>query len=81
MIDLQLKLSLERNNGEIGKIQKVLAEGFSKRSEDFLQGRNDQNKKVIFAKENYNGATFRKGDYVMVRITSCSSATLKGEAV
>ncbi len=81
VIDLQLKLSLERNNGEIGKIQKVLAEGFSKRSEDFLQGRNDQNKKVIFAKENYNGATFRKGDYVMVKITSCSSATLKGEAV
>lgn len=81
VIDLQLKLSLERNNGEIGKIQKVLVEGFSKRSEDFLQGRNDQNKKVIFAKENYNGATFRKGDYVMVRITSCSSATLKGEAV
>ena len=81
VIDLQLKLSLERNNKEIGKIQKVLAEGFSKRSEDFLQGRNDQNKKVIFAKENYNGATFRKGDYVMVKITSCSSATLKGEAV
>ena len=81
VIDLQLKLSLERNNKEIGKIQKVLVEGFSKRSEDFLQGRNDQNKKVIFAKENYNGATFRKGDYVMVKITSCSSATLKGEAV
>ena len=81
VIDLQLKSSLERNNREIGKIQKVLVEGFSKRSEDFLQGRNDQNKKVIFAKENYNGATFRKGDYVMVKITSCSSATLKGEAV
>jgi len=81
VIDLQLKLSLERNNGEIGKIQKVLVEGFSKRSEDFLQGRNDQNKKIIFAKENHNGATFRKGDYVMVKITSCSSATLKGEAV
>ena len=81
VIDLQLKLSLERNNGEIGKIQKVLVEGFSKRSEDFLQGRNDQNKKVIFAKENHNGATFRKGDYVLVKITSCSSATLKGEAV
>ena len=81
MIDLQLKLSLERNNGEIGKVHKVLVEGFSKRSEDFLQGRNDQNKKVIFAKENSNGAAFRKGDYVMVKITSCSSATLKGEAV
>lgn len=81
VINLQLKLSLERNNREIGKVQKILVEGFSKRSEDFLQGRNDQNKKVIFAKENSNGAAFRKGDYVMVKITSCSSATLKGEAV
>ncbi len=74
VIDLQLKLSLERNNRAIGQVQKVLVEGFSKRSEDFLQGRNDQNKKVIFPKEVY-----KKGDYVMVKITSCSSATLKGE--
>jgi tRNA-2-methylthio-N6-dimethylallyladenosine synthase len=76
VIDLQLKLSLERNNREIGQVQKILVEGFSKRSDDFLQGRNDQNKKVVFAKENY-----KRGDYVMVKITSCSSATLKGEAV
>ena len=81
VIDLQLKLSLARNNRHIGETHKVLVEGFSKRSEDFLQGRNDQNKKVIFPKENYNGATFRKGDYVMVKIVSCSSATLKGEPV
>jgi tRNA-2-methylthio-N6-dimethylallyladenosine synthase len=81
VIDLQLKLSLERNNRVIGQIQKVLVEGFSKRSEDFLQGRNDQNKKVIFAKENSNGEAFRKGDYVMVKITSCSSATLNGEPI
>lgn len=74
VIDLQLKLSLERNNRAIGQVQKVLVEGFSKRSEDFLQGRNDQNKKVIFPKE-----VHKKGDYVMVKITSCSSATLKGE--
>ena len=76
VIDLQLKLSLERNNRVIGEVQKVLVEGFSKRSEDFLQGRNDQNKKVIFPKEQY-----KRGDYVMVKITSCSSATLKGEAI
>ncbi len=76
VIDLQLKLSLERNNRHIGEIHKVLVEGFSKRSEDFLQGRNDQNKVVIFPKESY-----KKGDYVMVKITSCSSATLKGEVL
>jgi tRNA-2-methylthio-N6-dimethylallyladenosine synthase len=81
VIDLQLKLSLERNNREIGQVQKILVEGFSKRSDDFLQGRNDQNKKVVFPKESSKGAAFRKGDYVMVKITSCSSATLKGEAI
>lgn len=81
VIDLQLKLSLERNNRAIGQVQKVLVEGFSKRSEEFLQGRNDQNKKVIFPKEDSNGLAFRKGDYVMVKITSCSSATLKGEPI
>jgi tRNA-2-methylthio-N6-dimethylallyladenosine synthase len=81
IISLQLKLSEARNQLAIGKVQKVLVEGFSKRSEDFLQGRNDQNKVVIFPKENSNGAEFRKGDYVMVKVTSCSSATLKGEAV
>jgi tRNA-2-methylthio-N6-dimethylallyladenosine synthase len=76
IINLQLKLSEARNQLAIGKVHKVLVEGFSKRSEDFLQGRNDQNKVVIFPKEHY-----RKGDYVMVKVTSCSSATLKGEAV
>lgn len=76
IIDLQLRLSQERNNREIGTVQKVLVEGFSKRSDDFLQGRTDNNKKVVFPKENY-----RKGDYVMVTITSCSTATLKGIAV
>ena len=76
VIDLQLKLSLARNNRHIGETHKVLVEGFSKRSEDFLQGRNDQNKKVIFPREDH-----KKGDYVMVKITSCSSATLKGEAL
>lgn len=76
IIDLQLRLSQERNNRHVGKVQKVLVEGFSKRSEDFLQGRNDQNKVVIFPKENY-----KKGDYVMVTITSCSTATLKGIVV
>ena len=81
IIDLQQQISAERNNSVIGQVQRVLVEGFSKRSDDFLQGRNDHNKKVIFAKEHYNGATFQKGDYVMVKITSCSSATLKGEPI
>ena len=76
IIALQQQISEERNKLALGKVQKVLVEGFSKRSEDFLQGRNDQNKVVIFPKEG-----FKKGDYVMVKVTSCSSATLKGDVI
>lgn len=76
IIALQRKISQERNEMSIGTLQKVLIEGDSKRSADFLQGRNDQNKMVIFPKGDY-----QKGDYVNVKITSCSSATLFGDVV
>ena len=76
IIQKQQQHSLQRNQRSIGKVQKVLVEGFSKRSDDFLQGRNDQNKVVIFPKEN-----FKKGQYVLVRIEECTAATLKGTAV
>jgi tRNA-2-methylthio-N6-dimethylallyladenosine synthase len=68
--------SLERNQLAIGKVHKVLVEGFSKRSAEHLCGRNDQNKMVVFPKEN-----FKKGDYVNVLVTECTAATLIGKAV
>ncbi|RFS14695.1 tRNA (N6-isopentenyl adenosine(37)-C2)-methylthiotransferase MiaB [Emticicia sp. C21] len=68
--------SLERNQMAIGKVQKILVEGFSKRSAEHLCGRNDQNKMVVFPKEN-----FKKGDYVNVLVTECTAATLIGKAV
>ncbi len=76
IISLQRDLSLERNKLAIGQVHKVLVEGFSKRSEEYLSGRNDQNKMVVFPKENY-----KKGDYVYVHITECTAGTLIGEAV
>ncbi len=76
IIDLQQVHSLEANQRHVGKIQKVLIEGRSKRSEDFLAGRNDHNVKVVFPK-----GEFSKGDYVMVNITDCTAATLLGEVV
>jgi tRNA-2-methylthio-N6-dimethylallyladenosine synthase len=76
VIALQQKLSLERNQRAIGKVQKVLVEGTSKRSDERLQGRNDQNKVVVFPKEH-----FQKGDYAYVLVTSCTAATLMGHAV
>ncbi|MDR1161810.1 MAG: tRNA (N6-isopentenyl adenosine(37)-C2)-methylthiotransferase MiaB [Tannerellaceae bacterium] len=76
MIDLQNHLSEESNRRVIGKEFDVLIEGFSKRSREQLFGRTSQNKVVIFDKKQ-----FHVGDFVTVRITHASSATLFGEPV
>ena len=74
MIELQTRLSAERNAMDVGREFDVLVEGFSKRSREQLFGRTSQNKVVVFDKGNH-----RIGDIVRVRVTSSSSATLKGE--
>jgi tRNA-2-methylthio-N6-dimethylallyladenosine synthase len=76
IIDLQRKLSLQSNQKDIGKEFEVLIEGESKRSREQLYGRNSQNKVIIFDRKN-----FKIGEYVQVRVTSCTSATLFGEIV
>jgi tRNA-2-methylthio-N6-dimethylallyladenosine synthase len=76
IITLQTQHAVIRNKENEGKIYKVLIEGFSKRSEEFLQGRNSQNKVIVFPKEN-----FRKGQYVNVMVESSTRGTLIGKAV
>ncbi|WP_041615933.1 radical SAM protein [Spirosoma linguale] len=76
IIARQLAHSAERNQRHIGQVQRVLIEGPSKRSDDFLCGRNDQNKMVVFPKGDH-----QKGQYVNVLVTECTSATLRGEVV
>ena len=76
IIALQLDSSLMRNQAHVGNIFEVLVEGLSKRSDQKVFGRTTQNAVVIFDKENY-----KPGDYVTVKITDCSSATLQGEIV
>jgi len=76
MIDLHRIHSLESMQKEVGKTFKVLVEGTSKKDENELYGRNDQNKVVVFPKENY-----KKGDYVMVHVDRCTAGTLIGKAV
>jgi len=76
VIELQMKHSLESNQNDIGKTVKVLVEKTSKRSEDDMAGRNDQNKMVIFPKKDT-----KPGDYVWVKIKEVTAATLKGEIV
>jgi tRNA-2-methylthio-N6-dimethylallyladenosine synthase len=76
IIQKQSEHSLLRNKNDIGKIHKVLIEGYSKRSDDYLQGRNTANKVVVFPREQ-----FRKGQYVNVLVEECTGATLVGKAV
>ncbi|WP_057952447.1 tRNA (N6-isopentenyl adenosine(37)-C2)-methylthiotransferase MiaB [Salinivirga cyanobacteriivorans] len=76
IIALQQELSIKSNKADIGKKFAVLAEGVSKKSDQELFGRNEQNKVIVFPKGNYN-----PGDYVQVKVFDCSSATLKGSLV
>jgi tRNA-2-methylthio-N6-dimethylallyladenosine synthase len=74
IIEKQNKHSLDRNNLSIGNRYKVLIEGNSKKSLNYLKGRTSENKVVIFPKK-----TSLDKNYVDVEIKSCNSATLFGE--
>ncbi|MBP3253569.1 MAG: tRNA (N6-isopentenyl adenosine(37)-C2)-methylthiotransferase MiaB [Bacteroidales bacterium] len=74
IIDLQRELSLSSNKKDIGKTFEVLVEGESKRDKTKLYGRTSQNKVVIFDKQDN-----KKGDYILVEIENCTSATLFGK--
>lgn len=76
IIELQRRLSLESNQKDVGKTFEVLIEGESKRSKEQLFGRNTQNKVIIFDRKD-----FKIGEYVQVKVISCTSATLFGETI
>lgn len=76
MIALQNELSAESNRRDIGKVFEVLVEGFSKRSREHMMGRTQQNKAAVFPR-----GTVKVGDFVKVRVTDASSATLICELV
>ena len=76
VVALQQKHSLERSQGFLGQVTEVLIEKTSKKSDGEWAGRNPQNSTVVFPKEQY-----KIGDFVMVKIENCTSATLKGVAL
>lgn len=76
IIDLQRSNALKRNMNDVGKTYEVLVEGVSKRSPDYLYGRNTYNKTIIFKK-----GTAQVGNYVYVKVKECTTATLLGELV
>ncbi|MCF8715424.1 tRNA (N6-isopentenyl adenosine(37)-C2)-methylthiotransferase MiaB [Joostella atrarenae] len=76
IINLQQKSSAFRTKAHLNKIEEVLIEGSSKKSDAHWMGRNTQNTVVVFPKENY-----KIGEFVNVKINDCTTATLIGEAV
>ncbi|MEG0891826.1 MAG: tRNA (N6-isopentenyl adenosine(37)-C2)-methylthiotransferase MiaB [Bacteroidales bacterium] len=76
IIELQNSYSLASNQKTLGNTYEVLIEGVSKRSAEQLIGRTPQNKVCVF-----NGNGHKIGDYVNVKVTSCTSATLIAEIV
>jgi len=76
IVDTQQKHSLFRTQGFVGKVVEVLIEKESKKSAAHWSGRNEHNSVVVFPKAHY-----KVGDFVKVKTTSCTSATLIGDAI
>ena len=74
IIALQSELSLKSNQNDIGKTFMVLVEGPSKKNPEELCGRSGSNKMCVFP-----GKGHKAGDYVDVKVLSCTSATLIGK--
>jgi tRNA-2-methylthio-N6-dimethylallyladenosine synthase len=73
----QQEYSYVRLQKQVGKVQKVLIEGFSKKSDKDYCGRSDQNAMVVFpVSENY-----KPGQYVNVLVERCTTATLIGKVI
>ncbi len=77
IVALQQQHSHSRMLAQIGKVQKVLIEGFSKKSKNDYAGRSDQNAMVVFPVDE----RFKPGMYVNVLAERCTTATLMGRIV
>ena len=75
IIQKQMSHSLLRNKEKVANSYEVLIEGTSKKSEDYFYGRTTHNSTVVFPKGSH-----KKGDFVMVKIENCTSATLLGKS-
>ncbi|PQJ69373.1 MULTISPECIES: tRNA (N6-isopentenyl adenosine(37)-C2)-methylthiotransferase MiaB [Polaribacter] len=76
IIDLQQEHALYRTQQHLGKVEEFLIEGTSKKNPNEWKGRNTQNTVAVFEKGNY-----KLGDFVMVKVEDCTSATLKGTVI
>jgi len=76
IVDLQQIISEKRTKRFLGQTVEILIEKESKKSAQHWSGRNSENVVTVFPKGNY-----KVGDFVMVKVSDCTTATLIGEAV
>jgi tRNA-2-methylthio-N6-dimethylallyladenosine synthase len=76
IIDLQQQSSANRTAQNLGNVVEVLIEKPSKKSAEQWAGKTSHNVVAVFPKESY-----KPGEYVLVRVDSCTGATLIGEAI
>jgi tRNA-2-methylthio-N6-dimethylallyladenosine synthase len=76
MLDLQNRISREKNEEYVGRTERVLVEGKSKTDDTLLTGRNEKNRLVHFA-----GDESLIGTFVSVRILSADTYCLTGELI
>jgi tRNA-2-methylthio-N6-dimethylallyladenosine synthase len=74
LINLQKKISYEKNQDEIGRVRSVLVDGFSRRSRNILRGKTEGNKTILFG-----GDPKLIGTIMNIRVNSADSWTLRGE--
>ncbi|GAA4330845.1 tRNA (N6-isopentenyl adenosine(37)-C2)-methylthiotransferase MiaB [Mucilaginibacter gynuensis] len=73
----QQEYSYYRMQEQLGKVQKVLIEGTSKKSQDDYCGRNDLNAMVVFPKQE----GYKPGQYAYVMVERTTTATLIGKII
>lgn len=76
IVDVQYNLSLNSNKRDVGNTYEVLIESNSKKDDNSWMGRSTHSKVIVFPKLNFK---LSKGDYVMVKVVSCTKGTLIGE--
>jgi len=76
VVDLQQEISAKRTARFVNQTVEVLIEKESKKSDAHWSGRISENVVTVFPKENY-----KPGDFVLVKVTDCTTATLIGEAI
>ena len=77
ILKMQQACSLHRLEQHIGKIHRVLIDGFSKKSDQDFSGKTEHNITVVFPANENN----KRGDYVNVAIVRCTPATLIGQLI